>query len=310
MTHAIELYGSLLLTILGFILPILTILLSLFPEGSKSLSLKYENERNQSEENISGEMKKRISDKSLDYNSLAITLKALKKKKSQAEVRLGYLKPGGLILKIFIPFFVSYLGVLVSLSVSQSIYILVALLFSFISFVGGLLTLYFSVSVLTEVAELVNENKRNNDGKIIELLSVLAAKNNEDNFYLKEEDFKAVFNEKQLTKDELFSFSVNKKYEIPISIINKSDKMAKNIEIGFILPTDFLIEKSPGLNIFTDESVQIVRFNDEIIQAHENRLHEKMIITFLKTGKFIINIFVKGENVKYYTFPISVTIIE
>jgi hypothetical protein len=310
MINAIELYGSLLLTIVGFILPILTILLSLFPEGSKSLAAKYENERHQSEENISNETKKRDSEKGLDYLALAKTLKSLKKKKRRAEERLGYLKPSRLILKNFFPFSVAYAGVTMALFNYSLIFVLLTLSFSLIAFASGLLTLYYSISVLTEVAEIVNESKRNNDSKIIELLSVLAAQNDEDNFYLKEEDFKAVFNEKKLNKDEALSFSVNKKYEIPISILNKSNKMAKNIEVGFVLPKDFLIEKSSGFTIYTDESTQIVRFNDEIIQAHENKIHSHMIITFLKSGKFNIQTFIKGENVKYQTFPFLVDVIE
>ena len=51
MTNILQLYGTFVLTVLSFIVPILTILISLFPEGVKSLTDKYENERKQSEEN-------------------------------------------------------------------------------------------------------------------------------------------------------------------------------------------------------------------------------------------------------------------
>lgn len=93
MTNAIELYGTLILTLVGFIVPILTILLSLFPQGTKSLALKYENERKQSEENISNETKKRETEKGLDYAALESTLKSLEKKRLEAKTKLEYLQP-------------------------------------------------------------------------------------------------------------------------------------------------------------------------------------------------------------------------
>ncbi|MDO8524781.1 MAG: hypothetical protein Q7R99_04120 [bacterium] len=81
----IKLFGSLVLTFIGFVLPILAILLSLFPEGVRALADKYENEKKQSEDNLVEEAKKRESGKELDYKALGKTLKTLKKKKRQAE---------------------------------------------------------------------------------------------------------------------------------------------------------------------------------------------------------------------------------
>ncbi len=74
--------------------------------------------------------------------------------------------------------------------------------------------------------------------------------------------------------------------------------MAKNVELGFILPPDFLVEKAPNISTNPWEGKQVVRFKAEFIQAHTNYLHGNLSITFLKTGEFKLHAFVKGENVR------------
>ena len=86
--------------------------------------------------------------------------------------------------------------------------------------------------------------------------------------------------------------------------------MAKNLEVGFVFPKDVLIEKTSNLSVYTDESSQIVRFTNEMIQSHENNLQGKMQVTFLKSGKINIQIFIKGENVKYQRFSFILNIVK
>lgn len=58
MEQAIQLFGYLILTFLGIVSPILVILLSLFREGISQLTIQYENEKSQSENNIKEQLKK------------------------------------------------------------------------------------------------------------------------------------------------------------------------------------------------------------------------------------------------------------
>jgi hypothetical protein len=53
MESAITLYGYLLLTFLGIIIPLLGILLSLFREGIEQLSAQYKNQKSNSDKNCS-----------------------------------------------------------------------------------------------------------------------------------------------------------------------------------------------------------------------------------------------------------------
>lgn len=309
MTNAIELFGTLILTLVGFIVPILTILLSIFPQGTRALAIKYENERKQSEENISNETKKRDTEKGLDYKALKKTLKSLEKKKADANSKLEYLQPGKFLFKTTTPFIVAFVGVLLALlDVSFSITVL-GLFSSLVAFAAGIMTLFTSISVLFEVGEIANQSRSSNEEKVIELLSTMVEKGGADNLYLKENEVQIKLKGIVLKKAEKIDFSVNTKHEIPVAIENSADKMAKNVEAGLIFPKDVLIEKTGNLSVFTDESVQIVRFNREMIQAHENNRQGNIQVTFLTAGEKRIEVFIKGENVKYQRFSIKLNIV-
>ena len=63
-----QIYGTLILTLAGFVLPILAIAMSAFPEGIKLLKKTYENERKQTEKNLEDELKKQKSKSEVDYD--------------------------------------------------------------------------------------------------------------------------------------------------------------------------------------------------------------------------------------------------
>jgi hypothetical protein len=309
MTSAIELYGTLILTLVSFIIPVLTILLSLFPQGTKSLMLKYENERKQSDENIASETKKRETEKGLDYKALEKTLKSLEKKRAEAKLKLEYLQPSKLFIRTSLPFMVAFIGDLIALFNLSTLEAVLFIVCSILAFAAGIMTLFNVITVLFEVGEIVNKTKNSNEEKMIELLSILVEKSG-DNLYLKDEEIRVIFNNVYLKKDEKIDFSINSKHEIPISIHNSSEKMAKNVEVGLIFPKDVLIEKTPNLTVFADESSQIVRFNKEMIQSHENNMQGDLQITFLKSEEIKIEIFIKGENVKYKRFSFNLNIVK
>lgn len=309
MTNAIQLLGTFILTLVGFVVPILTILVSIFPEGVKALAQKYENEKKQTDDNIRSETTKKETAKEINYLALEKTLKTLKKKKREAEFKLGYLKPYRFLVRTSTPFIVALVGILVSLFENSTVSIIFIIIFSFCSIIAGVISLFASISVIFEVAEIVNEKKNNNEEKLISLLSTLVEKAGEDP-YLKADQIEVFFHKKPLKKDIRFDFSVDKKYDVDISIHNKSDKMAKNVETGFCFPKNIVIEKAANFEITTTEDEQIVRFKEDGIQAHNDNRQGKIALTFLEAKPIKIDVFVKGENVKYYRFPIHFNIIK
>ncbi len=305
----LQLFGSLILTLLGFILPILTILLSIFSDGTRFLTTKYENEKKQTDENIHNELKKKEAGE-LDYNALKRTLDILQKKKYRATVRLEYLDPIKVAYRISLPLIVSFFGILVVTQVRDSFILILAGICSLIAFACSIYAIWISLSVLTEVSDVVNESKKNTDNKIVELLSILVEKSGVDTLFLNSEKVQAKFYGKFVKQNEVYEFSVNKKYEIPVSIVNSDDRMAKDVEVGYIFPEDFLVERSPNISIAPNENKQVIRLNQGTVHAHENHLKGTIAITFLKAGEYMIDHFIKGENVKYQRLEFKIKVIE
>ncbi len=89
MEQAIQLFGFLILAFLGIVSPILVILLSLFREGILQLTIQYENEKSQSENNITEQLKKIGEAGKTDLGEIEQNLNKLKALKKL--LKLNYL---------------------------------------------------------------------------------------------------------------------------------------------------------------------------------------------------------------------------
>jgi hypothetical protein len=308
MESILNLYGSFILTLLGFVLPILSIAIAMLPEGVNCVKSNYENEKKQTEENLLSETDK-FKDQGLDIKNIEKNVKILKKKKREAILKLRYLNPKNLVVKILIPFTVTLVIIGIGLRYDNNNIVLLFVFFSFFSTFAGLLALWQSISIFIEVSSAVNQKRQGHEERLVELLTTIASRGSED-LFLKKNQIGCLFNNTALSKDSVFEFSVNNPHPVPVSIHNQGELMAKNVEIGFIFPKDFLIEETKNISIYTDESSQIVRIKSDMVQAHENNLQGKINITFLKVGEYKIASFIKGENVKYNRFTFTIKVIQ
>lgn len=74
--------------------------------------------------------------------------------------------------------------------------------------------------------------------------------------------------------------------------------MAKDVEVGFSFPADFLIEKNSGYSIYASGTEQIVRYSEERIHGKTNFIKQPLTVTPLNKGEFVFDTFIKGENIK------------
>jgi hypothetical protein len=161
-----------------------------------------------------------------------------------------------------------------------------------------------------EIAEVVNETKRNADNNLIELLSSSLEKTGFNLLFLKKEKINIVFNDELLAEGHIFDFSLNKEYKIPISIRNSDEIMAKRVEVGIVLPAEIIITKTPNIaSVSSKETENIVRFKEEYIQAGTDQKKGELSITFLQPGKFNIRAFIKGENIKQTVFRFIINVV-
>lgn len=307
MEQAIQLFGFLILTFLGIISPVLVILLSMFREGISQLTIQYENEKSQSENNIKEQLKKIGEAGKTDVGEIEQSLNKLKAIKKTAETKLSYLNPKKQILGLYMPFFISFLGVILAILIKTNIYYVgLFIAISLICFVYSIVVLWKLLGIIIEVKKTIDDDKKTMDMKTIELLSALAEK--ESGYFLK-----AVYinidNKKIQDDTGKITVSVDKKQELKMGISNLELRMAKNIEIGFNFPLDFIIEKTNYYSIYTTKTNQLVRYATNLIHGKTTQLLLPLIITPLQEGDYKINTFIKAENIEstYHNLNLKVT---
>lgn len=307
MEQAIQLFGFLILTFLGIVSPILVILLSMFREGISQLTIQYENEKSQSENNIKEQLKKIVEAGKTDVEEIEQSLNKLKAIKKTAETKLSYLNPKEQILRLYMPFLISFLAVILAILIKTNIYYVgLFIAISLICFVYSMVVLWKLLGIIIEVKKTIDDDKRGMDMKTIELLSALLEK--ESGYFLK-----AVYiniDDKKIQDDTVkITVSVDKKQELKMGISNLELRMAKNIEIGFIFPLDFIVEKTNYYSIYTTKTTQLVRYATNLIHGNTTQLLLPLIITPLKEGDYKINTFIKAENIEsiYHNLNLKVT---
>lgn len=309
-----QIYGTFILTLAGFVLPVIAIALSAFPEGVKALRENYENQQKQSEENLREELKKKKIGGDIDYAVLVKNIKKLKSQKEKAESRLQYLNPVNILSKSAFAIGVSAVSFLLGTIFYLSPYYVAYTLFliSVLSVVWAIVIFFNSIGIIIEASFSVQNIQRTTNEKIIELLSTIADNTNQDvaSLFINPKDIEVFFHDEEVFLDKEYSFAVGKKQKIKISFTNLSSFMLKTVELGFIFPSEVLIEGKSTLNIQTSDEEKIIRFKHDHIQSKVHQQEGFIEITFLKTGIFDILAFVKGENLKRKSIEFKVKVVE
>ncbi len=309
-----QIYGTFILTLAGFVLPIIVIALSAFPEGVKTLRQAYENEQKQSEKNLSEELEKQKTGEGVDYDALAKNISTLKRTKEKAESRLRYLNPGYILSKSVITLGVSVISFLLSLTFYSAPYYVPHALFvlSFISILWAIVIFFNSIEIIIEASFSVQNTQRTTNEKIIELLTTLVDNTDQDatSLFIDQKDIRVFFRGEEVVPKKEYSFSVGNKHEISISLKNLSAYMLKTAELGFTFPPEFLVEGISALSIYTGNTEKIVRFKHDYLQSNVNQIEGDLEITFLKTGIFDVSTFVKGENLKNKNTKFKIRVVE
>jgi hypothetical protein len=76
--------------------------------------------------------------------------------------------------------------------------------------------------------------------------------------------------------------------------------MVKNLEVGFVFPLDFIIEKSDKYSVTNAEKIQVVRFKTSMLHG-ETYLMRSLTVTPLTEGKVLIKSFINAENIQTIT---------
>ena len=307
MELAIELFGYLILTVLGFVLPVVAILLSIYHEGLSKLAQQYQAEVSQSEENL----KTIAKAEKTDLAAIQESIKKLESTKKRAITKLSYLNPRKQIIRLFIPLVLAFLAVVAtSILIGTNVYYSLFLLISLAGFVYALIVLWNLIGIIVEVRGIIDAEKKTTETSTVELLTSLVREvvDKTGQYFLIK--VYIVLDGKEI-KDDSYetTMPVNMEKEIEVQLRNIEMRMVKNVEIGFRFPTDFIIDKTSYSSIYRDENEQIVRYSISMLQGHTTHIFAPLIITPLKQSIYTVSTFIKAENIEstYRKVTIRVT---
>lgn len=160
MKDIISIYSKLLISILSFIAPAMTLLINVFLEGVEKIKARNEEKIKQIEEiikinvqNCTGDFEKTIKD----------SLNSLKKQKSTAEKQLRLLNPKRQVFRLFIPLIFALLLVLCYIFIKEYVKSInypsvriICLMLSGICFVYGLYVLYQLFCIVIETKRVLS----------------------------------------------------------------------------------------------------------------------------------------------------------
>lgn len=310
MNIALQLFGYLILTVLAIVAPIFIVLLSIFQEGVSKLSEQYENQKSQSEKNFKKQWEKQTKLKKTDVKEMEERLKkikqVIKKIKSDiktAEAKLVYLNPKRQMARLFVILLISFSGVVLAILIKTDIlYTVLISLVSVISFTAALIILWKLLGIIVEVKKVIDEEKRKAETKTVDALLALQEKlaivKEETPLFLK--DVYLRIEDKSIKDEEReFKFPINSKSKIEIAFDNGEDVMVKILQAGFILPSDFVVEKVDYYSIFTErDGKQVIRYETDKIHAKTCFRFRPLIFTPIAEGEYDITTFIKAENIK------------
>lgn len=309
-----QIYGTLILALAGFVLPILAIAMSAFPEGVKLLRQTYENEQKQAEGNLEDEIKKQNSKSEINYEVLEKNIKTLKLTRDKARRHLVYLNPQYILSRSVITVSICLVSFLLGiLFYNQTLYIPLVLFILSLAFLVWILVIFSnSIGIIIEASAAVQNIRRSTEEKTLELLTALVdnSKNEGDSLFIDPKYIRVFFNNEEVIVEKKYKFSVNNKHTINIELNNSSDFMLKTAELGFVFPTEFLVEGDVISNVYTGDKEKIIRFKYNHLQSHVRQVVGSIDITFLKIGTFKVYTFVKGENLKNKNIKFNIEIIK
>lgn len=215
------------------------------------------------------------------------------------------------MLRLFLPLMISFLGVILAALVKDNTYYMsLSIAVSLTSFAYVMVALWTLLDVLVEAKKFIDDDRKNMNSKMIELLSVLVEKGDKNSQYFLKNVYITV-NDVHIKDDtNEIEIEVNKKQELKVGISNSETKMAKNVEIGFIFPPDFIIERTSSYSIYTDETRQIIRDEESLIHGNTHLLLGPLIITSLKESEYKIRIFIKAENIEARYHDLNLKVIK
>lgn len=320
MDQAVQLFGFMVLTFLGFVVPIVFLLLSFYQEGVKHLKVQEENKNKEIKETIEFENKKSKDVNILNLKNLRNTVDKLEKIERDSNKKIHNLNPKLQLAKLSVSLIISFLFILIYFLVPEVFRLAhrsinnVIIIGIFVPFLYNLYSLWYLFLIIIEVKKSVDDNKNYKQEEIKNLIQNILTKVEELNKKDIIENIKVRVDKKEIDNLQLVLVLNNQK-DIPVDITNLSKELiAKQVEVGFVFPQKFsLLVNSGNSPIYTNKDTKetIVRYKRDVIQKNERWEFSSsgLKITPLEEGEYEIRVFIKGDNVRFINKKFKILVV-
>lgn len=305
MEIAIQLYGYLILALLGVITPLIAILLPIFHDGVLELTKKYNDDQSRASENL-----KKVTSQTTDTKAIKQSVRDLEKTQKQSKSKLSYLNPRKPVLELFLLLLISFLAVILSLLLLKYwLSLLISVVISIFLFAYSIRIIWGLLDVLIEAMQVIDVNRKDATAQTINLLTAMLEKTSEEKQpYLTKVHIDI---DGTTLKDDNVKIEVenNKEQELLIEFVNEEKRMVKNLELGFTIPFEFVIKNKNNYDIYSGDTVQVVRYQNPFIHGNTSINFGTLNVKPIKKGEYKIKAFIKAENIEtiYRYFKIEVT---
>lgn len=285
--------------------PILILLLSVFSTGSSIVKKQYENQKKQAEKSLKDSIK---SSDDIDEKKIKTSLKKLRRIKRIADDNLFYLNAKMQIISIMLPLLISFIFIIIAIISYDSypkFYWWIVL--SSILFMGVLYSLWKLMLLLIIVRQAEHNDEVERQKTMIKTLNNLLDISGGN---ILEKIWVSIDDVDLKNLDKPIELELHKETSVRFAIINEEDKMIKTIELGVRFPSNFIVPHSDFHRMYRTDTEQIIRYEADRIHADTNYHFRDLKFTPTNTGKYDIEVFVNGENIKSYNSIISFEVVE
>lgn len=288
-----SLYVPLIIALVGFVVPVVTILLSIFEQAREEVKNIYQKEITKIAEDIkANELEKKQS-------TVMLLAKLFTK-----HYKLLLLNPGYCLLLLVLPPIVSVALSIAALNMYPFIFLSISAIFLilFLTFLCSL------IKIIAVVTSLRDNNKDERERAVLETLQNILK--NSDPRASKVKNAGLYINGLEIKDgNSLPSATLGKELSLKVNFNNpENDLPAKKIEVGLQFPLEvFDIKKQSGYSVYDKDN--IIRFESEYLQKRTRLVFPTPLIIIPKrTGEYTVTAWLKGENVetRYFNLKIKV----
>lgn len=238
MEKVIELFALFLLALLGFVAPVLAIVLSIFAQGLAKLEQQYQTERSQTEDKLKSQLQKTGETATINIKEIERTIQELEKVKKIADRKLLLLSPKKALIFVCAPLITAFLLILPTFINS------LPNIFIWLPAASLLLTIYSSrqlwniLDIILETMKLLESESKNEKRLIPDLLAEIVRNTKLGADFFIQEIFIKLDKLKIANGSNELKLDVNKKVSLDVRIINL-DGRGERCRGGFFLPSGF-----------------------------------------------------------------------